>query len=102
MYKQGGGPDFLVAWPSAEIGFMDLLIAADVVYGSLPEEERMKEVDKMIGDSLPYPAAGASYIQDIIDLRETRNYLIEVLQIVRDSEKRGLSEHRLANWPTKS
>jgi acetyl-CoA carboxylase carboxyltransferase component len=101
MCGQGGGPDFLVAWPTAEIGFMDPLIAADVVYGSLPEEERMKEVDKMIGDSSPYPAAGAYYIQDIIDPRETRNYLIKVLRIVRDSENRGLSEHRLANWPTK-
>ena len=101
MCGQGGGPDFLVAWPTAEIGFMDPLIAADVVYGSLPEEKRIKEVDKMIGDSSPYPSAGAYYIQDIIDPRETRNYLIKVLRIVRDSEDWILSEHRLANWPTK-
>ena len=101
MCGQGGGPDFLVAWPTAEIGFMDPLIAADVVYGSLPEEERKKEVDKMVGDSSPYPAAGDYYIQDIIDPRETRNYLIKVLRIVRNSEDWILSEHRLANWPTK-
>lgn len=101
MCGQGGGPDFLVAWPTAEIGFMDPLIAADVVYGSLSEEEKKKKVIKMIGDNSPYPAAGAYYIQDIIDPRETRNYLIKVLRIVRDSENRGLSEHRLANWPAK-
>ena len=101
MCGLGGGPDFFAAWPTAEIGFMDPLIAADVVYGSLPEEERMKEVDKMVGDSSPYPAAGAYYVQDIIDPRETRNYLIEVLRIVRDSEDWILSKHHLANWPTK-
>ncbi len=54
----------------------------------------------MIGDNSPYPAAGAYYIQDIIDPKATRDYLIKVLRIVRDSKNRGLSEHRLANWPT--
>lgn len=97
----GGGPDFIVAWPTAEIGFMEPLIAADVVYGSLSEDKREKMVEKMIGDTSPFPAAGAYCIQDIIDPRETRNYLIKVFQIIRDSEDKGLSKHRLANWPTK-
>jgi methylmalonyl-CoA decarboxylase subunit alpha len=101
MCGLGGGPDFLVAWPTAEIGFMDPLIAADVVYGSLPEEAREKEVEKMIGDGSPYPAAGAFYLQDIIDPRETRNYVMEVLRIVRDSESKGIGKHLLSNWPTK-
>lgn len=97
----GGGPDFVVAWPTAEIGFMDPSIAVDVVYGSLPEEERQRMIDKMRGDNSPYPAAGAYCLQDIIDPRETRNYLIKVLKIIRDSEDRGMSKHFLANWPTK-
>ena len=100
MCGMGGGPDFLAAWPTAEIGFMDPLIAADVVFGNLPEEERKKEVENMIGDLTPYPAAGAYYVQDIIDPRETRNYLIRVLQIIRDSKDRGMSKRCLANWPT--
>ncbi len=101
MCGMGGGPDFLAAWPTAEIGFMDPLIAADVVFGNLPEEERKKEVEKMIGDLTPYPAAGAYYVQDIIDPRETRNYLTKVLQIIHDSKERGMSKRYLANWPTK-
>jgi acetyl-CoA carboxylase carboxyltransferase component len=100
MCGMGGGPDFLAAWPTAEIGFMDPLIAADVVFGNLPEEERKKEVENMIGDLTPYPAAGAYYVQDVIDPRETRNYLISVLQIIRDSKDRGMSKRCLANWPT--
>jgi methylmalonyl-CoA decarboxylase subunit alpha len=101
MCGMGGGPDFLVAWPSAEIGFMDPLIAADVVYGNLPEAEKAKEVEKMIGDLTPYPAAGAYYVQDILDPRKTREYLINVLAIIRDSKDRGMSRRYLANWPTK-
>jgi len=101
MCGMGGGPDFLAAWPSAEIGFMDPLIAADVVYGNLPQEERQKQVEKMIGHLTPYPAAGDYYLQDIIDPRETRNYLVNVLRIIRDSMDKGMSKRYLANWPKK-
>ncbi len=97
----GGGPDFIAAWPTAEIGFMDPSIAVDVVYGNLPEKDRQKMIDKMRGDNSPYPAAGAYCLQDIIDPRETRDYLIKVLKIIRDSEDKGMSKHLLANWPTK-
>jgi len=101
MCGPGSGADFTVAWPTAEIGFMDPLIAADVVFGGLPEEARKKMVEKMLGDQSPYPAAGGYYVQDIIDPRETRNYIIKVLKLIRDSKDRGMSRHRLANWPTK-
>ncbi len=101
MCGSGAGPDFSVAWPTAEIGFMDPLIAADVVYGRLPEEERMAEVSKMLGDQSPYPAAGSYYLQDVIEPGETRDYLIKVLQVIRSSRDKGIGQHHLANWPTK-
>jgi len=101
MCGPGAGPDFIVAWPTAEIGFMDPLIAADVVFGNLSKEEQKRSVEKMIADISPYPAAGAYYLQDIIDPRGTRDYLIKALKIIRDSKNSGISEHRLANWPTK-
>ena len=100
MCGTGSGPDFVVAWPTAEIGFMDPEIAGDVVFGNIPEEEKKKRINEMIGDLSPYPAAGAYYFQDIIDPRQTRNYLTELLRIIRDSKTKGMSEHRLANWPT--
>lgn len=101
MCGAGSGPDFVVAWPTAEIGFMDPEIAGDVVYGDMPAEERKKKLNEMISDLSPYPAAGAYYLQDIIDPRQTRNYLIRLLRIFRDSKNMGMGEHRLANWPTK-
>jgi len=100
MCGPGAGPDFIVAWPTAEIGFMDPEIAADVVYGGQSEEVRQKGLESMIGESGPYPAAGAYYLQDVIDPRDTRKYLIEVLGVIRDSRDKGMGRHRLANWPT--
>lgn len=55
----------------------------------------------MIGDVSPSPAAGAYCLQDIIDPRETRNYIKKVSKTIRDSENKGMSEHHPSNWPTK-
>jgi len=101
MCGPGTGPDFIVAWPTAEIGFMDPEIAADIVHSELSGDARDHSLKKMIGDVAPYAAAGAYYIHDIIDPRDTRKYLIKVLQVIRGSKGKGMSEHRLANWPTK-
>ncbi|MFO8090363.1 MAG: carboxyl transferase domain-containing protein [Desulfatiglandaceae bacterium] len=101
MCGPGAGPDFIVAWPTAEIGFMDPEIAAEVVRGSSTDADRQRLLEAMIGDLSPYPAAGAYYVQDIIDPRDTRDYLIRVLKIVRESKGGGISQHNLANWPTK-
>jgi len=101
MCAAGAGADFMVAWPTAEISFMDPQIGADVVFGGLPEEERNKLVEKMMADSSPYPAARMYGIQDVIHPEETRDYLIKVLKIIRDSKDRGIGKHLLAGWPTK-
>jgi len=97
----GSGYDFSVAWPTAEISFMDPAIGADVVYGKLPEEERQKMRKKMLADTSPYPAARGYWIQDIINPYDTRKYIINMLGIIRDSADRGMSKHLLANWPKK-
>ena len=101
MCGPGAGPDYFVAWPTAELGFMEPTIAADVVFGNLSEKERQEMVALMVADSSPYPAAEGYFIQDIIDPRRTRDYLVRVLAIIRDSHGGGIGEHRLANWPTK-
>jgi len=95
------GPDFIVAWPTAEIGFLEPEIAADVAYGALAEEKRKSLIEQMVKEGDPYPLAEQYYIQDIIDPRETRNYLIRVINLIRNSETKGMGNHLLANWPTK-
>jgi len=101
MCSTGIGPDYFVSWPTGEVGFMEPTIAVDVVFGSLPKEERQKMIDSMINDLSPYPAAQDYFFQDIIDPRQTREYLTQVLSIIRDSDSKGIGEHRLSNWPTK-
>ena len=45
--------------------------------------------------------AGSYYLQDVIEPGETRNYIINVLNIIRDSKDKGIGKHHLSNWPTK-
>ena len=101
MCGPSAGPDFIVAWPTVEISFLDPFVAADIAYGSLPDEEREVLTQEMVKDSRPYLLAQGYHIQDIIDPRDTRNYIINVLTIIRNSKDQGIGKHLLANWPTK-
>ncbi|MEA3437796.1 MAG: carboxyl transferase domain-containing protein [Thermodesulfobacteriota bacterium] len=101
MCGPGVGPDYFVSWPTGELGFMEPTIATDIVFGNLPEEERRQMIDLMVSDSSPYPAAQDYFLHDIIDPKNTRKYLTQILSIIRDSDDQGIGEHHLANWPTK-
>ena len=107
MGGTGTNSDFLVAWPTAEISFVDPEIAANVVFGGKVEDSddrrgQLKSlVEKMVEDSSPYAAAGLHYLHDVIDPRQTRDFIIESLEICQDSRTKGMSQHKLASWPTK-
>jgi acetyl-CoA carboxylase carboxyltransferase component len=107
MAGSGCGTEFLVAWPTAEMSFVDPEIGANVVFGGKIQDspelaaQREKLVQQMIEDSAPYPAAGMHYLHDVIDPRETRDYIIRALDICRDRWSGGIGQHRLSNWPTK-
>jgi acetyl-CoA carboxylase carboxyltransferase component len=107
MCGSGCATDFLVAWPTAEMSFVDPEIAANVVFGgkALESDERRegqeKLIQQMVLDASPYGAAAMHYIHDVIDPRGTRDYIIQALEICQDSRAGGIGEHRLANWPTK-
>ena len=58
-------------------------------------------MDQLVDDASPYAAAGLHYLHDVIDPRETRDYIINALEITYNARRKGLSEHKLANWPTK-
>ena len=107
MCGSGCAADFIVAWPTAEMSFVSPEIAANVVYGGKGGEAgngpqpSSKHVQKMLDDASPYGAAGMHYIHDVIDPRETREYIGHALEICQDSRSQGMSAHKLANWPTK-
>ncbi|MBI9082048.1 MAG: carboxyl transferase [Desulfobacterales bacterium] len=107
MCGSGCGADFLVAWPTAEMSFVDPAIAANVVFGGKkPATDQDQDqwdqlVQSMVDDASPYGAAGMHHIHDVIDPRTTRDYIVNALEVCRDSRTGGIGEHRLANWPTK-
>jgi len=103
MAGSGCGTDFIVAWPTAEMSFVDPVIAANVVSGPSPKGSAQKEelIDTMINETSAFGAAGMYDIHDVIDPRQTRNYIIRALEIARNAPRGGIGEHRLANWPTK-
>jgi len=107
MCGSGCGTDFLVAWPSAEMSFVDPAIAANVVYGGKPpasdkqSEEWQALMQQLVDDASPYGAAGKHFIHDVIDPTDTRDYITRALEISYNQRRKGIGEHKLANWPTK-
>jgi acetyl-CoA carboxylase carboxyltransferase component len=107
MCGSGCAADFLVAWPTAEMSFVDPGIAANVVHGGKPSasdkesREWQELLQQMVDDASPYGAAGKHYIHDVIDPRKTRDYIDKALDIAFNARSKGISEHKLANWPTK-
>ena len=82
---------------------MDPRVGVNVVYGITREddpeefERRVAELDR---DSEPWELAELYEAQEVIDPRETRQYLIDMLEIYRGRMRGGLSQHLLSSWPT--
>jgi acetyl-CoA carboxylase carboxyltransferase component len=101
-------PDFVCAWPGAELSFMDPQVAANVVYGrqleGLDDEQRAREHQRLsaevAGDTGPYGAAGVLGIDEIIDPAETRTVLARQLGELAGRRIRPPGERLLAGWPT--
>ncbi len=84
------GADVNVAWPTGEIAVMGAPAAVGVIFrrqiaeADNPQEKR----EKLVADyeerfNNPMVAAEMGYIDDVIDPRETRSYLIKALQMIR-------------------
>jgi methylmalonyl-CoA decarboxylase subunit alpha len=103
--NMGGGrnTDELACWPSADLGFMDPRVSVNVLHGAKEEDdpERFKQlVAEIDRDTTPWELARLYEAQHVIDPRDTRDFLIRMLQVHRKRMKSGVGEHRLANWPT--
>jgi methylmalonyl-CoA decarboxylase subunit alpha len=85
------GTDINYAWPSAEIAVMGPEGAANILYrrqidaADDPAAERSRLVQEYRDRFLtPYNPAGAGFLDDIIEPRETRPMVIAALQSLRD------------------
>jgi len=101
-----GGPDFVVAWPTADISFMSPEAATNVVYfrrlqeAKDPEVERRKLVKQMEYESAPWRAAAKGLLDDVIAPRDTRQYINKCLDILHGSRDGFISKKYLQSWPT--
>lgn len=99
------GADFLFAWPGADISFMAPEVAANVTHARKikeaadPDALRRQIIEEMRLASAPWRAAGLHLIDDVIMPKDTRDTLIRSLDLAR-GRNHGLSERRLAGWPT--
>jgi len=99
----GRNADELAVWPTADLGFMDPAISVNVLYGVKYEDdpERFKELKAQVErDTSAWGLAELYEAQDVIDPRDTREYLIRSLQVHALRLRNGVGEHRLRNWPT--
>ena len=99
----GKNADEVVCWPMADLGFMDPAVSVNVLYGVKREDdpERFKElVAEVERDTAPWGLAELYEAQNVIDPRDTRQFLIRTLQVHRMRLKKGVGEHLLRNWPT--
>ena len=99
----GKNADEIACWPMADLGFMDPAVSVNVLYGVKFEDdpERFKELKAQVErDTSAWGLAELYEAQNVIDPRQTRQYLIRTLEIHRLRLKNGVGEHLLRNWPT--
>ena len=103
--NMGGGrnSDTIVAWPSAEISFMDPETGINVVYNlkKSDDPEKFAEKMKVMGkDTAPWEAAGIFNLNDVIDPRQTRAWLTDMVAYHKNLKSGGVGKHRMNCWPT--
>ena len=98
----GGNADEVCCWVTAEVSFMKPEFGAKVVFGvSADEPEKFAAaVARMSKGSTPYDMAAIYTAQNVIDPRDTRDYLKRTLDIHRMRLTNGIGEHLMRTWPT--
>lgn len=98
-----GTTDEIAAWWTTEVSFMNPRTAVMVVHG-LKEEDDPPRFAKLLKDMArngsAYDLAAIFGVKEVIDPRETRAYLAEMLEVHTLRLRNGVGEHRLATWPT--
>jgi len=99
----GGGAhnDAMVAWPMAEISFMDPVFATDIVHSKRQGDEGFEEALQDIQKDLEvWDMARIFSAHDVIKPQETRAFIIRMLDVQRRRRTGGIGQHRMSTWPT--
>jgi acetyl-CoA carboxylase carboxyltransferase component len=99
----GGGAhnDAMIAWPTAEVSFMDPVFATSIVHNLTAGQEGFEEALGQIQKDLEiWDMARIFSAQDVIKPQETRAYLIRMFQIQQRRRSGGIGQHLMRTWPT--
>jgi acetyl-CoA carboxylase carboxyltransferase component len=99
----GGNADEVVVWTTADVGFMTPEFGARIVHGDDPAadgDEQRRRLDEMSRSTSPYAMAGLFNAQHLIDPRETRECLAQLLDVHRLRRTNGVGERLMSAWPT--
>ncbi len=99
----GGGVhnDIMVAWPTAEVSFMDPVFATSIVHnlsaGDAGFAEALTHIEK---DLEIWDMARIFSAHDVIKPQETRDFLIRMFDVHRRRRSGGIGQHLMRTWPT--
>jgi propionyl-CoA carboxylase beta chain len=65
-----------------------------------PEAERERLIKEMEYGSAPWEAAAGGWLDDVLDPHDTRQYIIDRLEIMHNRKNGFISDKLLQNWPT--
>ena len=99
----GGVADAVAVMTTGEVGFVDPAVAVSVVHNTRAKDgdsqfETMMQ--QMVVSNSPFELAGIFAGHAVIRPRETRDWLIRMLEVFRRRPTGGVGRHRLATWPT--
>lgn len=116
-----GVADVLAVMTTGEVGFVDPAVAVSVVHNRRPDSDAgsgsssgagndlnsdtsqgryASLIDDMVVSNSPYELAGIFAAHAVIRPRDTRAWLLQMLEVYQLRTTGGVGEHRLANWPT--
>jgi acetyl-CoA carboxylase carboxyltransferase component len=99
----GGGRhnDEMIAWPTAEVSFMDPTFATTIVHDVRPGEAGFDEALAAIQKDVEvWDMATIFSLQNIVKPQETRDHLIRMLDVYRIRRGAGVGQHLMQTWPT--
>lgn len=107
MGGPGMGSDLVVAWPGAEIGFMDPVVGANVLHGTeldaldgdARRDELWRRARELGSDFDPRAIAAAMNLDDIIEPEDTPRVLAAALDRLCAHPAWATTPSVLAHWP---